>query len=301
MKLANFVKDGRAQAGIVDKELIFDVQEAATENGFPNFTKPLTVDEVLSNGLLHSLRLLSSNVISSKLGKPVKSVKLRSPVLFPEKILLVAINYGSHSKEQEIKLPTTPYFFTKFRNALIGPGDPILLPRVSKQVDWEAELAVIIGKTGKNISRKDAMDYVAGYAISNDVSFRDYQFSTRGPDGRTNLGLDWVKGKGLDSSFPLGPWLVTKDEIPDPHNLEISLSVNGQRKQHSSTGDMVIRIDALIEFASAGMTLKPGDIISTGTPEGVAAHTGQPFLKDGDIVEVSIQGIGTLRNPVRAE
>jgi len=261
----------------------------------------LTVDEILSNGFLHSLRLLSANVISSKLGKPVRSVKLRSPVLFPEKILLVAINYGSHSKEQEIKLPTTPYFFTKFRNALIGPGDPIILPRVSKQVDWEAELAVIIGKTGKNISRKDAMDYVAGYAISNDVSFRDYQFSTRGPDGKTNLGLDWVKGKGLDSSFPLGPWLVTKDEIPDPHNLEISLSVNSQRKQHSTTGDMVIRIDALIEFASAGMTLKPGDVISTGTPEGVAAHTGQPFLKDGDIVEVSIQGIGTLRNPVKAE
>jgi 2-keto-4-pentenoate hydratase/2-oxohepta-3-ene-1,7-dioic acid hydratase in catechol pathway len=301
MKLANFAKEGRAQAGIVDKELIFDLQEAATERGLSNFTEPLTVDGILSNGFLQSLRLLKSQITSTKAGKPVQSVKLLSPVLAPEKILLVAINYRSHSKEQSISLPSTPYFFTKFRNTLIGPEDPIILPRVSKKVDWEGELAVIIGKTGKNIPRKDAIEYVAGYSISNDVSFRDYQFSTRGPDGKTNLGLDWVKGKGLDSSFPLGPWLVTKDEIPDPHNLEISLSVNGQMKQRSNTAEMVIKIDALIEFASAGMTLKPGDIISTGTPEGVAAHTGQPFLKDSDIVEGKVEGIGTLRNPVKAE
>ena len=301
MKLANFVKDGRAQAGIVDKELILDLQEAAKESRLSNFTEPLSVDGILSNGFLQPLRLLKSQITSTKVGKPVRSVKLLSPVLAPEKILLVAINYGSHSKEQMLRLPSTPYFFTKFRNTLIGPDDPIMLPRVSKKVDWEGELAVIIGKTGKNITRRDAMDYVAGYTMSNDVSFRDYQFSTREPDGKTNLGLDWVKGKGLDSSFPLGPWLVTKDEIPDPYNLEISLSVNGQMKQRSNTGEMVIKIDALIEFASAGMTLRPGDIISTGTPEGVAAHTGQPFLKDGDIVEGRIEGIGVLRNPVKAE
>ena len=301
MKLANFVKDGRAQAGIVDKDLIFDLQEAAKEKGLSNFTAPLTVDGILSSGFLQSLRLLKSQITSTKVGKPARSVKLLSPVLAPEKILCVAINYGSHSKEQSISLPSTPYFFTKFRNTLIGPEEPIILPNVSKKVDWEGELAVIIGKTGKNIQRKVAMDYVAGYTMSCDVSFRDYQFSTRGPDGKTNLGLDWVKGKGLDSSFPLGPWLVTTDEIPDPHNLEISLSVNGEMKQHSNTADMVIKIDALIEFASAGMTLRPGDIISTGTPEGVAAQTGRPFLKDGDIVEGKIEGIGTLRNPVKAE
>jgi 2-keto-4-pentenoate hydratase/2-oxohepta-3-ene-1,7-dioic acid hydratase in catechol pathway len=191
--------------------------------------------------------------------------------------------------------------FTKFRNALIGPGDPILIPKISKKVDWEVELAVIIGRAGKYITRKDAMNYVAGYAISNDVSFRDFQFDTQLPDGKTTLGLNWVKGKGLDSSFPLGPWLVTKDEIPDPHKLEISLSVNGKRKQLSNTGDMVFKIDSLIEYVSAGITIKPGDIISTGTPQGVAAFTGEPFLKDGDIVEGAIDRIGILRNPVKAE
>jgi 2-keto-4-pentenoate hydratase/2-oxohepta-3-ene-1,7-dioic acid hydratase in catechol pathway len=145
------------------------------------------------------------------------------------------------------------------------------------------------------------MNYVAGYAISNDVSFRDLQFSTRLPEGKTLLGLNWMKGKGLDSSFPLGPWLVTRDEIPDPHKLGISLSVNGKGKQQSNTSDMIFRIESLIEYISAGITLKPGDIISTGTPEGVAAATGEPYLKDGDIVEGTIDGIGSLINPVKAE
>jgi 2-keto-4-pentenoate hydratase/2-oxohepta-3-ene-1,7-dioic acid hydratase in catechol pathway len=145
------------------------------------------------------------------------------------------------------------------------------------------------------------MDHVAGYAVANDVSFRDLQFSTRSDKAPVTLGNNWVKGKGLDSSLPLGPWLVTKDEIPDPNDLEISLRVNGEIKQHSKTSDMIFRIDSLIEYVSAGMTLKPGDIISTGTPEGVAVFTGEPFLKDGDVVEATISGIGTLRNPVRAE
>ena len=197
--------------------------------------------------------------------------------------------------------PVEPYFFTKFRNALIGPNEPILIPRISTKADWEAELAVIIGRAGKNIEGKSAMDHVAGYAVANDVSFRDLQFSTRSEKAPVTLGSNWVKGKGLDSSFPLGPWLVTKDEIPNPNDLEISLKVNGETKQHSKTSDMIFAIDHLIEYVSAGMTLKPGDIISTGTPEGVAAFTGAPFLKDGDIVEATINGIGTLRNPVKAE
>jgi 2-keto-4-pentenoate hydratase/2-oxohepta-3-ene-1,7-dioic acid hydratase in catechol pathway len=176
-----------------------------------------------------------------------------------------------------------------------------LLPKVSKSVDWEVELAVIIGKAGKYIAREDSISHVAGYAISNDVSFRDFQYSTKLPDGKTTLGLNWMKGKGLDSSFPLGPWLVTTDEIPNPHALEISLSVNGKQKQQSNTSDMIFKIESLIEYISAGITLKPGDVISTGTPEGVAATTSGPFLKDGDIVEGSIDRIGTLSNPVKAE
>lgn len=301
MRLAHYLKNGVVRVGIIDRSLIFDLHDAAKELALPISTETMTVDAILSGGILQSLQRVEKEITARRTGVPIEAFRLLSPVLNPEKILLLAVNYLSHSREQSVRPPSEPYLFTKFRNTLIGPGEPILIPRVSEKADWEVELAVIIGKAGKYISRKDAMDYVAGYTISNDVSFRDFQFSTRSTDGTTTLGLNWVKGKSLDSSFPLGPWLVTKDEISDPHNLEISLSVNGERRQCSNTGEMVFKIDSLIEYVSAGITLKPGDIISTGTPEGVALFTGQPFLNDGDIVEGTIDKIGTLRNPVKAE
>ena len=301
MKLAHYRRNGETRVGLVNSGLVFDVLDAAKTLGLALHNEPITIDRLLSDGGVESLQPAEEKITRACVGVPVETVKLLSPILNPEKILLLAVNYISHSKEQNVKPPTEPYLFTKFRNALIGPGDSILIPKMSKKVDWEVELAVIIGRAGKYIARKDAMNHVAGYAISNDVSFRDFQFGTQLPDGKTTLGLNWVKGKGLDSSFPLGPWLVTKDEIPDPHKLEISLSVNGKRKQRSNTSDMVFKIDSLIEYVSAGITIKPGDIISTGTPQGVAAFTGEPFLKDGDIVEGAIDRIGILRNPVKAE
>lgn len=281
--------------------LLFDIQDAGETLSLPIRNGSITIDQLLSVGAVKSLQQAEEKITKASHGVSLERVKLLSPVQTPEKIFLLAVNYLSHSQEQNVEPPTEPYVFTKFRNALIGPGDPILISKISKKVDWEVELAVIIGKTGKYIAKEDAMNYVAGYAISNDVSFRDFQFSTRLPDGKTTLGLNWVKGKGLDSSFPVGPWLVTRNEIPDPHKLDISLSVNGKTKQRSNTGNMIFKIDSLIEYISAGITLKPGDIISTGTPEGVAAFTGEPFLKNGDIVEGTIDGIGSLRNPVRAE
>lgn len=281
--------------------LLFDIQDAGETLPLPIRNGSITIDQLLSVGAVKSLQQAEEKITKASHGVSLERVKLLSPVQTPEKVFLLAVNYLSHSQEQNVEPPTEPYVFTKFRNALIGPGDPILISKISKKVDWEVELAVIIGKTGKYIAKEDAMNYVAGYAISNDVSFRDFQFSTRLPDGKTTLGLNWVKGKGLDSSFPVGPWLVTRDEIPDPHKLDISLSVNGKTKQRSNTGNMIFKIDSLIEYISAGITLKPGDIISTGTPEGVAAFTGEPFLKNGDIVEGTIDGIGSLRNPVRAE
>jgi 2-keto-4-pentenoate hydratase/2-oxohepta-3-ene-1,7-dioic acid hydratase in catechol pathway len=280
--------------------LLYDLQELSKSGA--GATDAWTIDKILAEGMLPSLRK-SAAKIGTASGSPVESMKLLSPILNPEKILLMAVNYHSHSKEwsQKDSTPTEPYLFTKFRNALIGPGDPVLIPKISEKADWEVELAVIIGRAGKNIAKKEAMSYVAGYAVSNDISFRDWQFSTRLPDGTTKLGLNWVKGKGLDSSFPLGPWLVTSDEVPEPHDLKISLSVNGKERQRSTTGDMVFKIDSIIEYLSKGMSLKPGDIISTGTPEGVAAFTGGPYLKDGDVIEGTVERIGTLRNPVRAE
>jgi 2-keto-4-pentenoate hydratase/2-oxohepta-3-ene-1,7-dioic acid hydratase in catechol pathway len=294
LKLAHYVKNGSIVVGIVHKDRMFGLDQTLLEG-------TNSIDRILSEGILGSLQRTESKIVTATGGIAVESAQLRSPILSPEKILLVARNYLSHNKEQNAKPPNEPYFFIRTRNSLLGPDEPILLPRISKKADWEGELAVIIGKAGKNIARKNAMDYVAGFTVSNDISFRDLQFSTRPDNAAVALGSNWVKGKNLDSSFPLGPWLVTKDEIPDPHNLEISLTVNGETKQHASTSDMIFKIDHLIEYVSAGMTLRPGDIISTGTPEGVAAFTVEQFLKDGDVIEVTIEGIGTLRNPVRTE
>ncbi|HXZ89812.1 MAG TPA: fumarylacetoacetate hydrolase family protein [Candidatus Dormibacteraeota bacterium] len=298
MKLAHYSLNGHVHVGVVDAGKLYDLRTPLSAAIPDNWT----IDEILSRGLLSSVQRDAKQAIRDSSGTPVESLKLFSPILNPEKILLMAVNYRAHRRESETEgAPDEPYLFTKFRNSLIGPDDPVLIPKISQQVDWEVELSAVIGRVGKNIAKEDAMSYVAGYTISNDISFRDLQFSTRLPNGNTKLGLNWVKGKGLDASFPLGPWLVTTDEVSNPHELQISLAVNGKTRQQSTTGDMVFTIDSIIEYVSQGMTLKPGDIISTGTPAGVGAFTGGPYLKNGDVLEGTIQKIGTLRNPVRTE
>lgn len=299
MRLVNYATDGKTRAGLVRGDKVFDLNEVAGVAGLRSGFND--IDQILAEGVLENLVRSGERLDPLAGGVPLAETKLLAPILRPEKILCVAVNYVSHGKEQNVTPSAEPYFFTKFRNALAGPGDDILIPKVSKKVDWEVELAVIIGKKGKYIPRESAMDYIAGYSIANDVSFRDLQFPPGYPEKPNPLGLDWVKGKSLDGAFPLGPWLVTKDEIRDPHNLKISLKVNGETKQDSTTGEMVVKIDRLIESTSNGITLQPGDIISTGTPLGVALFSGQPFLKPGDIVESSISEIGTLTNGVRSE
>ncbi|HZW56772.1 MAG TPA: fumarylacetoacetate hydrolase family protein [Nitrososphaerales archaeon] len=303
MKLVNFALKGSSLAGLVsdDSKSILPLHYA---DGAPI----ASIDSILSEGKLPDIKerysesMNRSNVIADHSSSllPIQSVKLLSPVLAPEKIYCTAVNYVSHGKEQEVSPPSEPYFFTKFRNSLIGEGDPILVPRISKKVDWEVELAVIIGKKGKYIRQNEAMSYVAGYTIANDVSFRDLRFGSD-EKASSHYGQNWVKAKGLDNAFPLGPWLVTTDELKNPYQCTISLSVNGVERQKSKIGEMVFKIDRLIEYASAGTTLVPGDVISTGTPLGVAAFTGAPYLKDGDVVEAKIENIGVLRNPVRDE
>ncbi|MGA2665294.1 MAG: fumarylacetoacetate hydrolase family protein [Nitrososphaerales archaeon] len=292
MRLANYEKEGRTRAGIVRDGKVYDIALRAGGKGPEEIA---SVEQLLDETLLSSLAMQGASATSGD-GTPVGSVRLRSPILYPEKIIMVAVNYGAHGKETNTPPPDYPYLFTKFRNAIIGPGDPILLPRSSKKVDWEVELAVVIGKEGKDIERSRAYEHVAGYTVSNDISYRDFQ-------GQKNpsLGLNWVKGKAMDASLPLGPWLVTRDEIPDPHTLGLSLTVNGKRQQNANTKDMLIKIDELIAYASIGTTLRPGDVISTGTPDGIASATGEPFLKDGDVVEAVVDRIGSLKNPVKAE
>jgi len=294
LKLANFDDGGGPRAGVVIDRRVIGLAE------LPGFESIRTVDELLASGRLEELRALTKDRPPAG-GKIIDTVRFRSPILSPDKILCAAVNYAAHSKEGGGAPPEEPYFFTKFRSCIVGNGDPILLPRISKKADWEAELAVIIGKRGKYIGRGEAMDHVAGYAAANDVSFRDLQFQPSTPGKPNRLGLNWVKGKALDGAFPLGPWLVTKDEISDPQNIRISLSVNGVLRQNSTTGDMIFSISQLIESASSGLTLLPGDVISTGTPSGVAHYSGAPFLKDGDVVVCEIERIGALQNPVVSE
>ena len=227
----------------------------------------------------------------------LSEVQLAAPIPRPRKnIMCLGLNYSEHEKEssaargRESNLPTAPVIFTKAPTTVNGPySDIVIDPHVSERVDWEAELAVIIGKTGKNIREEDALDYVFGYTVLNDVTARDLQDRHR----------QYFKGKSIDGSCPMGPWIVTADEIPDPQYLPIRLRVNGVTKQESNTNTMIFSVRQIIATLSLGMTLEPGDIIATGTPSGVGFARKPPeFLKSGDVVETEIDGIGTMRNPV---
>jgi len=221
-------------------------------------------------------------------------VELLPVVPRPPKIICVARNYGKHAAEAGLDVLKEPNLFIRFPRSLVADGEPILVPKVSEQVDWEAELAVVIGKGGKHIPAEVAYDHVAGYALFNDVSIRDWQL--RKPP------VQFGAGKNFDGSGPFGPELVTRDEVPDPHALSISLQVNGETMQSSNTGDMLFDIPTLIAYISKFTTLEPGDVIATGTPEGVG-HFRQPpvYLRPGDRVRVEIEGVGVQENPVVAE
>ncbi|MHB8567496.1 MAG: fumarylacetoacetate hydrolase family protein [Nitrososphaerales archaeon] len=226
-----------------------------------------------------------------------RGYKLRAPITKPDKIMCPAVNYVEHGKESGVAPPSEPYFFGKFVNSIIGQDDTILIPSASKMPDYEVELAAVIGKKGKHISKERAYGYVAGYTILNDISFRDLQ---GWPRGHPVFGSHWLIGKSADTACPMGPWMVTRDELPNVYPLRIKLSVNGIVKQSSDTSLQVFKIPEMIEFLSRVITLEPGDIISTGTPSGVGRTTGI-FLKEGDIVEAEIENIGVLRNNVRDE
>lgn len=221
----------------------------------------------------------------------LEEVAVHAPILNPEKIVAIGLNYLDHAKESGMEPPKQPIFFSKYPSSIVGPRSPVVLPPpdVTSKVDYEVELAVVIGKPAKNTPEEEAMDHVYGYTILNDVSARDLQFE----DGQ------WVKGKALDTFAPMGPWIVTKDEIPDPHNLRLGLALNGEVMQSSNTSNLIFKIPALIAYLSRFFTLKPGDIIATGTPHGVGQSRVPPrFLKAGDTMVAEIEGIGALETPV---
>jgi 2-keto-4-pentenoate hydratase/2-oxohepta-3-ene-1,7-dioic acid hydratase in catechol pathway len=225
------------------------------------------------------------------LARPASAARLLAPVPRPPKFILVGLNYRDHAEEAGFKIPEVPTFFSKYANCVIGPGEAIKIPRVSAMIDYEAEYAFVIGRAGRDIAVERAMDYVAGYTIVNDVSCRDYQMKTG----------QWMIGKTFDTFGPMGPYLVTRDEIADPHNLEIALHLNGQRLQHSNTRNLIFKTEYVIAYLSQVFTFEPGDVISTGTPAGVG-YTRKPpiFMKPGDRVRVEVEGLGVLENPIEA-
>lgn len=217
------------------------------------------------------------------------AVELLAPVPRPGKLICVGLNYRDHAAESQMPIPDQPVIFSKFSTSVVGPNQPIVLPGTSEQVDYEAELAVVIGRRGKHISPESAFDYVLGYTCFNDISARDFQFA----DGQ------WQRGKSCDTFAPIGPFILTVDEVPDPHDLTIKLRLNGKTLQDSTTGQMIFGVPELITFLSETITLEPGDVIATGTPPGVGFARKPPvFLRDGDRVEVEVAGLGVLANSV---
>jgi 2-keto-4-pentenoate hydratase/2-oxohepta-3-ene-1,7-dioic acid hydratase in catechol pathway len=220
------------------------------------------------------------------------AVKLLAPIPRPPKFICVGMNYRDHAREAGVEIPSTPTIFSKFSNVVIGPGAPIVLPKNSTRPDYEAEFAFIIGPGGRHIPAARALDHVFGYTIVNDVSARDHQTTTS----------QWLISKSFDTFAPMGPWIVTRDEIADPHTLDLQLEIGGQVLQHSNTRELVFGVPALIEYISSIVTLEPGDIVATGTPAGVGFARKPPrYLRPGDEVVIRIQGIGELRNPVIGE
>jgi 2-keto-4-pentenoate hydratase/2-oxohepta-3-ene-1,7-dioic acid hydratase in catechol pathway len=222
-------------------------------------------------------------------GLPLDEVELGPPIPDPQKIVCVGLNYSDHANELAFELPETPVLFAKFRNSLRGPRQSIVLPTTSTEIDYEGELALVIGREAKDLAAADARVAVAGYMVLNDVSARDLQWRTG----------QWLPGKALDTFAPCGPWLVTADELDDPQDLRLTTRLNSTVVQEASTAEMIFSIDELVSYVSTVMTLVPGDVIATGTPAGVGTKRDPPlYLRDGDLIEVEIEGIGALANRV---
>lgn len=241
---------------------------------------------VITQDLARSMR---SNKKIKNLFTPLASARLRAPIQRPGKIVCVGLNYADHAREQGIEAPTFPTLFLKSVNTISGPGAPIVMPPNSTQVDYEAEFAVVIGKGGRRIQEDHAYDHVAGYMNLNDVTARDMQHGDK----------QWFRGKSCDTFAPTGPWILTADEVSDPHNLRISLTLNGQTMQDSNTSNLIHKVPFLISYLSQSLTWDTGDILTTGTPSGVGVFRKPPiFLNAGDTVSATVEGLGTLTNKV---
>lgn len=242
------------------------------------------------DGIDRLQKFVESN--QDRLPKLSKDIQLASPIARPSKIVCIGLNYADHAKETNAQVPKEPIIFFKSTTAIVGPNDDVIIPKNSKKTDWEVELAVVIGKKASYVEENDALNYVAGYCLHNDLSEREFQLERNG---------QWVKGKSCDTFAPLGPFLATKDEIADVNNLKLWLKLNGQVMQNGNTSNFIFKIPFLVAYLSQFMTLLPGDLISTGTPAGVGLGMNpQVYLKPGDVVELGIDGLGSSKQNVKA-
>jgi 2-keto-4-pentenoate hydratase/2-oxohepta-3-ene-1,7-dioic acid hydratase in catechol pathway len=281
MKLIRFGKTGEERPGIVIDDVCYDLSEFG-EDYDENFFG--------TGGLRRLEKFLKEN--RNTLQKVRSGTRLSSPISRPSKIVCIGLNYADHAKETNASIPSEPVIFLKATSSLCGPFDDIIIPKNSEKTDWEVELAVVIEKKASYVEEADAMSYVAGYCLHNDVSERNFQLERNGT---------WDKGKGCDTFAPLGPWLVTKDEIKDVNDLRLWLTVNGKTMQDGTTSNLIFKIPFLVSYVSQFMSLLPGDIISTGTPAGVGlGMKPNVYLKVGDVVELGIDCLGQAKQNVKA-
>jgi 2-keto-4-pentenoate hydratase/2-oxohepta-3-ene-1,7-dioic acid hydratase in catechol pathway len=304
MKLVTYLASaGSARLGVVTGQMVHDLAGLAQGFGLQLPSAMLEFLRLGDNGLALAREVMArANASGAWPGTPLSDVRLLAPIPRPPKLLALAGNYQEHIKEAGqaavIKSRITPRLFMKPATSVAGPGQPILLPNVSSTIDWELEMLIVIGTGGKDIPAAEALAHVAGYSIFNDISSRTLHIA-QGRDLRDGDGwFDWLLGKWQDSSGPMGPYLVTRDEVAAPNNLRLRLWVNDQLKQDANTGQMIFGVAETIAFASQYMTLEAGDVIATGTPSGVGATTGN-YLKAGDVVRGEIEGLGVLINPVQ--
>jgi len=280
MKLIRFGEPGREKPGVLTEDgKRLDVSAAVTDYD----------ESFFGSGGLERLRdRLASD--SAQFPAVSNNTRLGPCVARPSKLVCIGLNYTKHAKETNMEPPKEPVIFTKATTAIIGPNDTVIIPKDSRKSDWEVELALVIGKRASYVSESNALDYVAGYCMMNDLSEREWQLERGG---------QWVKGKSCDTFAPMGPFMATRDEIPDPHKLNLWLSRNGVMRQNSNTSDLIFGIPVLVSYVSRFMTLLPGDVISTGTPEGVGHGCKPPqYLADGDVMELGVEGLGTAKQNV---
>jgi len=284
MRFVTFMSPaGAAVPGAIVGDQILNLQPA----GFPDIVNIIAGGPAALAAIDRYLKSPSSSEVIHLAG-----AALLAPIPRPPKVICVGLNYRDHAAEAKMEIPPVPTIFSKFSSSIIGPGAPVILPRNSQKPDYEAELAFIIGAGGRHIPAARWHEHIFGYMCLNDVSARDFQLATS----------QWLMGKTFDTFAPTGPWITTADEIDDPHNLDISMEINGEVLQDSNTRELIFAIPQLVEFLSSVFTLEPGDVVTTGTPAGVGFSKKPPrWLRPGDEMVVRIQGLGELRNPVVAE